>query len=71
MFRGGLALLHMKQTELIKLDVEGMMNVNEHLNETKFSFVCHLLALRILKMCFYNHCVFEIFPLYEFSWCSE
>ncbi len=57
MFRVGLALLHMKQTELIKLDVEGMMNVNEHLNETKFSFVCHLLALRILKMFLQSLCL--------------
>uniref|UniRef100_A0A8C1BSG4 Ecotropic viral integration site 5a n=1 Tax=Cyprinus carpio carpio TaxID=630221 RepID=A0A8C1BSG4_CYPCA len=41
-FRVGLALLQMKQTELIKLDVEGMMNVIEHLNETNFLFSSYL-----------------------------
>lgn len=46
MFRVGLALLHMKQTELIKLDVEGMMNVKEHLNETKFSFCLPLASVK-------------------------
>lgn len=37
-FRIGLAVLHMKQTELIKLDIEGMMNVMKLSKEAKFYF---------------------------------
>uniref|UniRef100_A0A672T8G4 Ecotropic viral integration site 5a n=1 Tax=Sinocyclocheilus grahami TaxID=75366 RepID=A0A672T8G4_SINGR len=65
-FRVGLALLHMKQTELIKLDVEGMMNVMEHLNETTFlfSFCLSLVTAYQIK---YNpsrmkQYVFSLFP---------
>lgn len=52
-FRIGLAVLHMKQTELIKLDIEGMMNVMKHSTEAKFYF----------SFFFLNEYDFEILPL--------